>query len=320
MKTIKLNNGVEMPVLGYGVFLVNSEECERCVLDAIEVGYRLIDTAQAYYNEDGVGRAIETCGVPRNELFITTKVWISNAGEEKAFRSIGESLRKLKTDYIDLLLIHQPFGDYYGTYRAMERAYRDGMVRAIGLSNFYDARFVDLVENVEVKPSVLQLETHVFSQQKRMRELINDYGMHLMAWGPLAQGSDRLFTDETLKAIGTKYGKTNAQVALKFLTSEGIVAIPKSIHKDRMASNFDIADFELTEEDFSEGTIDILSILNKSGLAASRSEARRNVEQGGVSVDGNPVKDIKAVYSREQFGDGMIVKRGKKNFKKIVLK
>ena len=249
MKTIKLNNGVEMPVLGYGVFLVNSEECERCVLDAIEVGYRLIDTAQAYYNEDGVGRAIEKCGAPRNELFITTKVWISNAGEEKAFRSIGESLRKLKTDYIDLLLIHQPFGDYYGTYRAMERVYRDGMVRAIGLSNFYDARFVDLVENVEVKPSVLQLETHVFSQQKRMRELIDDYGMHLMAWGPLAQGSDRLFTDETLKTIGTKYGKTNAQVALKFLTSEGIVAIPKSIHKDRMASNFDIADFELTEED-----------------------------------------------------------------------
>ena len=249
MKTIKLNNGVEMPVLGYGVFLVNSEECERCALDAIEVGYRLIDTAQAYYNEDGVGRAIEKCGVPRNELFITTKVWISNAGEEKAFRSIGESLRKLKTDYIDLLLIHQPFGDYYGTYRAMERVYRDGMVRAIGLSNFYDARFVDLVENVEVKPSVLQLETHVFSQQKRMRELIDDYGMHLMAWGPLAQGSDRLFTDETLKTIGTKYGKTNAQVALKFLTSEGIVAIPKSIHKDRMASNFDIADFELTEED-----------------------------------------------------------------------
>lgn len=249
MKTIKLNNGVEMPVLGYGVFLVNSEECERCALDAIEVGYRLIDTAQAYYNEDGVGRAIEKCGVPRNELFITTKVWISNAGEEKAFRSIGESLRKLKTDYIDLLLIHQPFGDYYGTYRAMERVYRDGMVRAIGLSNFYDARFVDLVENVEVKPSVLQLETHVFSQQKGMRELIDDYGMHLMAWGPLAQGSDRLFTDETLKAIGTKYGKTNAQVALKFLTSEDIVAIPKSIHKDRMASNFDIADFELTEED-----------------------------------------------------------------------
>lgn len=249
MKTIKLNNGVEMPVLGYGVFLVNSEECERCALDAIEVGYRLIDTAQAYYNEDGVGRAIEKCGVPRNELFITTKVWISNAGEEKAFRSIGESLRKLKTDYIDLLLIHQPFGDYYGTYRAMERAYRDSMVRAIGLSNFYDARFVDLVENVEVKPSVLQLETHVFSQQKRMRELIDDYGMHLMAWGPLAQGSDRLFTDETLKTIGTKYGKTNAQVALKFLTSEGIVAIPKSIHKDRMASNFNIADFELTEED-----------------------------------------------------------------------
>ena len=246
MKTIKLNNGVEMPMLGYGVFLVSPEECERCVLDAISVGYRLIDTAQAYYNEEGVGAAISKCGVPRNELFLTTKVWISNAGEANAARSIDESLHKLKTDYVDLLLIHQPFGDYYGTYRALEKAYKEGKARAIGLSNFYDARFVDLVENMEVKPAVLQLETHVFSQQRKMRELIKDYGTQLMAWGPLAQGTDGIFTNETLKAIGDKYGKTNAQVALKFLLNEGIVAIPKSTHK---ASNLAIDDFKLSEED-----------------------------------------------------------------------
>lgn len=249
MKTIKLNNGVEMPMLGYGVFLVSPEECERCVLDAISVGYRLIDTAQAYYNEEGVGAAISKCGVPRNELFLTTKVWISNAGEANAARSIDESLHKLKTDYVDLLLIHQPFGDYYGTYRALEKAYKEGKARAIGLSNFYNARFVDLVENMEVKPAVLQLETHVFSQQRKMRELIKDYGTQLMAWGPLAQGTDGIFTNETLKAIGDKYGKTNAQVALKFLLNEGIVAIPKSIHKERMASNLAIDDFKLSEED-----------------------------------------------------------------------
>ena len=246
MKTIKLNNGVEMPMLGYGVFLVSPEECERCVLDAISVGYRLIDTAQAYYNEEGVGAAISKCGVPRNELFLTTKVWISNAGEANAARSIDESLHKLKTDYVDLLLIHQPFGDYYGTYRALEKAYKEGKARAIGLSNFYDAR---LVENMEVNPAVLQLETHVFSQQRKMRELIKDYGTQLMAWGPLAQGTDGIFTNETLKAIGDKYGKTNAQVALKFLLNEGIVAIPKSTHKERMASNLAIDDFKLSEED-----------------------------------------------------------------------
>ena len=249
MKKVKLNNGIEMPVLGYGVYLVGPEECERCVSEAIRTGYRLIDTAQAYYNEEGVGAAISRCGVPRSELFITTKVWISNAGEEKAARSIDESLRKLRTDYIDLLLVHQPFGDYYGTYRAMEKAYKQGKVRAIGLSNFYDARFVDLAEHMEVKPAVLQLETHVFNQQRRMRGLIKEYGTQLMAWGPLAQGSDNLFTNETLKAIGSKYGKTNAQVALKFLTSEGIVAIPKSTHKERMASNLAIDDFEFSAED-----------------------------------------------------------------------
>lgn len=249
MKTIELNNGIGMPLLGYGVFLVSPKDCERCVRDAIRTGYRLIDTAQAYYNEEGVGAAIQACGVPREELFLVTKVWISNSGEEKAARSIDDSLRKLRTDYVDLLLVHQPFGDYYGTYRAMERAYRAGKVRAIGLSNFYGARFVDLAENMDIKPAVLQLETHVFSQQKEMRGLIKDYGTRLMAWGPLAQGSDAIFTDETLKAIGAKHGKTNAQVALKFLTGEGIVAIPKSTHVARMAENLDIDGFELTEDE-----------------------------------------------------------------------
>lgn len=249
MKTITLNNGVEMPEMGYGVFLVSPEDCERCVLNAISTGYRLIDTAQAYYNEEGVGAAISKCGVPRGELFITTKVWISNAGEEKAARSIDESLRKLRTDYIDLLLIHQPFGDYYGTYRAMEQAVKAGKVRAIGLSNFYRARFIDLAENMDVKPAVVQLETHVFSQQREMRDIAKEYGTRIMAWGPLAQGKNGVFDNETLKAIGAKYGKDNAQVCLRFLVDEGIIPIPKSTHRERMASNLDINDFTLTEEE-----------------------------------------------------------------------
>lgn len=249
MKTITLNNGVEMPEMGYGVFLVSPEDCERCVLNAISTGYRLIDTAQAYYNEEGVGAAISKCGVPRGELFITTKVWISNAGEEKAARSIDESLRKLRTDYIDLLLIHQPFGDYYGTYRAMEQAVKAGKVRAIGLSNFYRARFVDIAENMDVKPAVVQLETHVFSQQREMRDIAKEYGTRIMAWGPLAQGKNGVFDNETLKEIGAKYGKDNAQVCLRFLVDEGIIPIPKSTHRERMASNLDINDFTLTEEE-----------------------------------------------------------------------
>ncbi len=249
MQTVKLNNGIDMPILGYGVFQVSPEECERCVLDAISVGYRLIDTAQAYYNEEGVGNAVAKCGVPRDKLFLTTKVWISNAGEEKAGASIDRSLRKLRTDYIDLLLIHQPFGDYYGTYRAMEKAYEAGKVRAIGLSNFYDSRFVDLAENMDIKPAVVQLETHVFSQQVKMRHLAEKYGTHIMAWSPLARGMNGLFTNETLKAIGEKYGKDNAQVCLKFLTDEGIIVLPQSTRTERMASNLAIDDFSLSETD-----------------------------------------------------------------------
>lgn len=249
MKTIRLNNGVEMPQLGYGVWQITPETCEHYVSEALSVGYRSIDTAQAYYNEKGVGEAVRKSGIPREELFLTTKVWISNAGDAQAARSIDESLRKLQSDYIDLLLIHQPFGDYYGTYRAMEKAYKAGKVRAIGLSNFYDARFVDLAENMEVKPAVVQLETHVFTQQQKMRELCKSYGTHVMAWSPLARGMNGLFTNETLKAIGEKYGKDNAQVALKFLEQEGIIVVTQSTKQERMSNNLYLEDFALTEED-----------------------------------------------------------------------
>ena len=249
METIKLSNGVEMPVLGYGVFQVSPEECERCVSDAIEVGYRLIDTAQAYFNEEGVGNAIVKSGVPRNELFITTKVWISNAGEERASRSIDESLRKLHTDYIDLLLIHQPYGDYYGTYRAMEKALEQGKVRAIGVSNFQAGRFVDLALKAAVKPMVNQLETNVFSQQNDIMPWLAEFGTMQMAWAPLGQGRNNLFADPVLTEIGARYGKTPAQVALRWLTQRGIVAIPKSTHRERMIQNLDIFDFSLTPVD-----------------------------------------------------------------------
>lgn len=249
MKTVTLNNGIVMPIMGYGVWQISPEDCERLVSDALNAGYRSIDTAQAYYNEEAVGAAISKSDIPRHELFITTKVWITNAGEERAARSIDESLSKLRTDYIDLLLVHQPFGDYYGTYRAMEQAYKNGKVRAIGLSNFYDARFVDLAENMEVKPAVVQLETHVFSQQVKMRQLAAEYGTRVMAWSPLARGMNGLFDNDTLKAIASKHGKDIAQVCLKFLTDEGIIVIPQSTRPERMASNMAIDDFELTGEE-----------------------------------------------------------------------
>lgn len=240
MKTITLNNGVEMPLQGFGVFQIAPQDCEKAVRNALDVGYRMIDTAQAYYNEEGVGRAWRASGIPREELFLVTKVWISNAGDERAVKSIDESLRKLQTDYIDLLLIHQPFGDYYGTYRAMQKALAAGKVRAIGLSNFYDARFVDLGENMDVKPAVVQLEANVFTQQKSMRKLMASYGTHLMAWAPLAEGQYGIFTNPTLTQIGAKYGKTAAQTALRFLMAENIVAIPKSVHRERLLEKSDV--------------------------------------------------------------------------------
>ena len=252
METVKLNNGVEMPILGYGVFQVDPAECERCVSDAINTGYRLIDTAQAYFNEEGVGSAVKKSGVKREDLFLVTKVWISNAGEEKAAASIDESLRKLQTDYVDLLLIHQPFGDYYGTYIAMEKAYKSGKARAIGVSNFYPDRFVDLSHFAEIQPAVNQVETHVFQQQKEARKVMKKYNTQIMAWGPFAEGKNNMFKNETLVSIGEKYGKSSAQTALRFLTQEGIIVIPKSIKKERMEQNLDIFDFKLTEEELNE--------------------------------------------------------------------
>ena len=252
METIILSNGVEMPLLGYGVYLVSPEECERCVLDAISTGYRLIDTAQAYYNEEGVGEATTKCGVPRSDLFIVTKVWITNTGEDNAARSIDESLRKLRTDYIDLLLIHQTYGDVYGSWRAMEKAYRDGKARAIGVSNFQKGRFYDFAYHADVKPMVNQLQCNTAMQQNGMQPYLAEYGTKMMAWGPLGgQGSDAIFSNETLKSIGLKYGKTASQVALRWLTQRGIVAIPKSTHRERMTENLDIFDFSLADCDMS---------------------------------------------------------------------
>ena len=252
MEKIKLNNGVEMPLIGYGVFQVTPEECEKCVSDALSVGYRSIDTAQAYFNEEGVGKAWKKSGLKREDIFLTTKVWITNAGDKKAAESIETSLRKLQTDYIDLLLIHQPFGDYYGTYRTMERALKDGKARAIGVSNFYYDRFEDLADNMEIKPAVNQLEVNVFSQQKRMQEICSAYDTRLMAWGPLVQGGNGIFTNPTLAGIGAKYGKTSAQVALRFIVQSGIIAIPKSVKIERMKENLEILDFTLSKEEMQE--------------------------------------------------------------------
>ena len=249
MEYVTLNNGVKMPILGYGVYQTPPEDTERCVLEAIQTGYRNIDTAQAYGNEEGVGNAIEKCGLPREDLFITTKVWITNAGYEKAKASIEESLKKLKTDYIDLLLIHQPFGDYYGSYRAMEEAYKAGKVRAIGISNFYPDRYLDLVHFAEVKPAVNQVETHLFQQQKVAKEYMAKHDTQIMSWGPFAEGRNDYFNTPALKEIGEKYGKTPAQIALRFLIQSGVVVIPKSVHKERMEENFNVFDFSLSADD-----------------------------------------------------------------------
>lgn len=249
MEYVTLNNGVKMPVLGYGVYQIEPAECERCVLDAVSAGYRLIDTAQAYHNEEGVGNAVRKCGIPREELFITTKVWISNAGYDKAKVSIDDSLRKLRIDFIDLLLIHQPFGDYYGTYRAMTEAYKAGKVRAIGVSNFYPDRLIDICQFSEVIPMVNQVETHPFNQQAGAKEIMKKYGVQIESWGPFAEGKKNMFHQPVLAEIGAKHGKSVAQVILRFLIQSGVVVIPKSTHKERMAQNLDVFDFMLTEED-----------------------------------------------------------------------
>ena len=252
MKEVILNNGVKMPMLGYGVYQVTPQEAERCVADALSVGYRMVDTAQAYGNEEGVGAAVKKSGLKREDVFLVSKVWISNYGYEKAKASIDESLRKLQSDYIDLMLLHQPFCDRYGAYRALEEAYREGKLRAIGVSNFYPDHLIDLAMNVDVKPMVNQVETHVFCQQRQAQKYMTEFGCQIMSWGPLAEGRNGLFTNSALAAIGRAHHKSVAQVALRFLLQCGIIIIPKSTHKERMAENLDILDFELTADEMKQ--------------------------------------------------------------------
>lgn len=249
MNEIKLSNGVLMPQMGYGVYQIEPEDCERCVMDAISVGYRMIDTAQAYLNEEAVGKAWKKSGVRREDLFLVNKVWHSNYGEGQTMKSIDESLRKLQTDYIDLMLLHQPFCDRYGAYRDLEKAYKAGKVRAIGVSNFFPDHLVDLAANMEIAPMVNQVETHVFDQQREARKYMDEIGTHIMSWAPLAEGQNNLFSDPVLTKIGEKYGKTTAQVALRWLLQSDVIIIPKTVHKSRMEENLNLFDFTLDADD-----------------------------------------------------------------------
>lgn len=253
IETVKLNNGIEMPLEGFGVFQVpDPAVCEQAVLDAIATGYRLIDTAAAYMNEEAVGKAIAKCGVPREELFITTKLWVQDASYEGARAAIETSLRKLGLDYIDLYLIHQPMGDYIGAYRAMEEAYKAGKLRAIGVCNCYPQILTDICETVDVIPAVNQVELHPFFQQENALALMKEYGVQPEAWGPFAEGNHGIFTHPVLTKIGEKYGKSAAQVALRWNVQRGVIVIPKSVHKERMEQNIDIWDFQLSDADMAE--------------------------------------------------------------------
>lgn len=249
MDYVTLANGVKMPQLGYGVYQVTKEECERCVLDALDVGYRAIDTAQSYFNEAEVGEAIAESGIDRKEIFLTTKVWIEHYGYEQAKESVLQSMEKLKTDYIDLVLLHQPFADYYGAYRALEDLYEAGKLRAIGVSNFYPDRLVDIASFARIKPMVNQIETHPLNQQIEAHEWLKKYGVIHEAWAPFGEGRGNMFTNPVLQKLGDKYNKTVAQVILRWQLQRGIVVIPKSTHKERMAQNLDVFDFTLTDED-----------------------------------------------------------------------
>lgn len=251
MEFVTLSNGIKMPILGYGVYQITKEECERCVLDALKAGYRSIDTAQSYFNEEEVGNAIAKSGVPRKEIFLTTKVWVEHYGYENAKASVLESLRKLKTDYLDLCLLHQPFADYYGAWRALEELYETGKIRAIGISNFYPDRMVDLASFARIRPMINQVEVHPHNQQIIAKQYMDKYGVQIEAWAPFGEGRGGLFENETLSTIGTKYGKTTAQVMLRWQIQRGIVVIPKSTHYERMVENLNVFDFALSEEDMS---------------------------------------------------------------------
>ena len=252
MEYVTLSNGVKMPQLGYGVYQVTKEECERCVLDALSVGYRSIDTAQSYFNEEEVGRAIEKSRIDRKEIFLTSKVWIEHYGYEECKKSVLESLRKLRTDYIDLMLLHQPYGDTYGAWRALEDLYEEGKIRAIGISNHYADRMVEFANFVKIKPMINQMEIHPLNQQNELKEWANKYDIQLEAWAPFGEGRNGLFENETLKRIGQKYGKTNAQVMIRWQLQRGIVVIPKSVHKERMIENLSVFDFKLSQTDMEQ--------------------------------------------------------------------
>lgn len=252
MEYITLSNGIKMPVLGYGVYQVTKEECERCVLDALKAGYRSIDTAQSYFNEEEVGSAIKKSGVPREEIFLTSKVWIENYGYDACKKSVEESLKKLKTDYLDLMLLHQPFADYYGAWRALEDLYKEGRLKAIGISNFYPDRMVDIASFAEIRPMVNQVEVHPFNQQIIAKKYMDKYGVQIEAWAPFGEGRGGLFDNKILREIGEKYNKTTAQVMLRWHIQRGVVVIPKSIHYERMVENFNVFDFKLSDEDMAE--------------------------------------------------------------------
>lgn len=252
MEFVKLNNGIEMPQLGYGVFQIPDAETAQCVSEALGLGYRLIDTAQLYMNEEGVGAGIKQSGVSRSDIFLVDKIWFSRYPYEKAKASIDESLKKLGTDYIDLMLLHQPYGDVFGAYRAMEDAMKEGKLRAIGVSNFPSDRFIDLASQVDTPPAVNQVEANVFNQESKMFQYLKPFGTHMMGWGPLAEGKNRFFTNPTLTEIGQKYGKSVAQVALRFLLQLGIIIIPKSVKMERMKQNLDIFDFTLSPDDMAQ--------------------------------------------------------------------
>lgn len=249
MKYVQLNNGLKMPVLGYGVYQVTKEECERCVLDALKTGYRLIDTAQSYFNEEEVGNAIVKSGVPREEIFLTTKVWVEHYGYEETKKSVYESMRKLQTEYIDLMLLHQPFSDYYGAYRALEELYQEGILKAIGVSNFYPDRLVDIANFANIVPMVNQVETHVHNQQTAAKKWMDKYEVQIEAWAPFGEGRGGLFENPVLMTIGKKYGKSVAQIMLRWNIQRGVVVLPKSTHIERMEQNFNVFDFVLTDED-----------------------------------------------------------------------
>lgn len=254
MEQITLYNGVEMPIVGYGVYQISKEECERCVMDALAVGYRSIDTAQSYFNEEQVGNAIAKSGIPRKDIFLTTKVWVEHYGYEKTKKSVLKSMQKLQTDYLDLVLLHQPFSDYYGAYRALEDLYNEGKLRAIGVSNFYPDRLVDIASFSRIKPMVNQIETHPFNQQIEAKKWMDRYGIQLEAWAPFGEGRGGLFENPVLVKIAKKYNKTTAQVILRWNIQRGIVVIPKSIHKERMEENLNIFDFVLEQSDINKIT------------------------------------------------------------------